>query len=75
MEPLTSLNISSPPLILNQKDFSKMSKEFSDFQELSITKKYYCYSCKKKCSKIYIETSPIECIHCHNQICEEILST
>ena len=75
MEPLTSLNISSPPLFLNQKDFSKMSKEFSDFQELSITKKYYCYSCKKKFSKIYIENSPIECIHCHSQICEEILSS
>jgi DNA-directed RNA polymerase subunit RPC12/RpoP len=75
MEPLKSLNISETPLILNRKDLSKISQEFSNFQELSITKKYYCYNCKKKFSKIYIENTPIECMHCHSPICEEILSS
>ena len=75
MEPLKSINLSESPLILNRKDLSKISKEFSNFQELSITKKYYCYNCKKKFSKIYIENTPIECMHCHSPICEEILSS
>ena len=75
MEPLKSINLSESPLILNRKDLSKISKDFSNFQELSITKKYYCYNCKKKFSKIYIENTPIECMHCHSPICEEILSS
>ena len=75
MEPLKSINLSESHLILNRKDLSKISKEFSNFQELSITKKYYCYNCKKKFSKIYIENTPIECMHCHSPICEEILSS
>ena len=68
MEHLKSLNITNNPLILKQK-------ELSDFKELGITKKYYCYNCQKQFSKIYIENSPIDCIYCYSQICEEILSS
>ena len=53
MEHLKPLNITNNPLILKQK-------ELSDFKELGITKKYYCYNCQKQFSKIYIENSPIE---------------
>jgi len=40
--------------------------------EKSTSKKYWCYNCKKTFNKIYIESQPIECIFCYNQICEEI---
>ena len=68
MEPLKTALKPKDPLFLNQS-------EFSDFQKISSTKKYYCYSCKKKFNKIFIENSSIECIYCHGQICEEILSS
>ena len=38
------------------------SKEPLEFKNISSTKKYYCYHCKKKFSKLYIENAPIECI-------------
>ena len=41
--------------------------------EKSSSKKYWCHNCKKTFNKIYIESQPIECIFCYNQICEEIL--
>lgn len=64
MEPLNTIkqNTSNISFIQNTKFF-----------KLSSTKKYYCYNCKNKFSKIYIENSPIECISCHSQLCEEIL--
>ena len=68
MEPLKTTNKQKNPLYLNQTDIS-------DFQKLSTTKKYYCYSCKKKFSKIFIENSAVECAYCFSQICEEILPT
>ena len=51
----------------------KLKKEISEFQTIGTTKKYYCYNCRKKFSKLYIENSPIECYFCYSQICEEIL--
>ena len=68
MEPLKTAIKPKDPLFLNQS-------EFSDFQKISSTKKYYCYNCKKKFNKIFIENCSIECIYCHSQICEEILSS
>ena len=44
MEPLKTTNKPKNPLYLNQTDIS-------DFQKLSTTKKYYCYSCKKNSVK------------------------
>ena len=41
--------------------------------EKSSSKKYWCHNCKKTFNKIYIESQPIECIFCYNQICEEII--
>ena len=41
---------------------------------LSLSKQYLCYNCKHIFNKIYIENSEVECIFCHNQICEEINS-
>ena len=70
---LTYLNQSSNNINLKQKNI-KNQKELSEFQNLSMTKKYYCYNCKKKFNKLYIENTPIECIFCYSQICEEILS-
>ena len=60
-------NIQTKQIHINQKN------EESKNQKLSMTKKYYCYNCKKKFNKLYIENSPIECIFCYSQICEEIL--
>jgi E3 ubiquitin-protein ligase RNF115/126 len=51
----------------------KNSYEESEFYKLGKTKIYYCYSCKKKFNKLYIENAQIECIFCYSQICEEIL--
>ena len=63
----------NPPLILQKNSISLNLQKSSNFQKLSSTKKYYCYNCKNKFSKIYIENSPIECISCYSQLCEEIL--
>ena len=41
---------------------------------LSLSKQYMCYNCKHIFNKIYIENSEVECIFCHNQLCEEINS-
>ena len=68
MEPLKTAIKPKDPLFLSQN-------EISDFQKISSTKKYYCYNCKKKFNKIFIENCSIECIYCHSQICEEILSS
>ena len=68
MEPLKTSTKQRDPLFLNQN-------ELSNFKKISITKKYYCYNCKKKFNKIFIENCSIECIYCHSQICEEILSS
>ena len=68
MEPLKTSTKQREPLFLNQNDFS-------NFKKISSTKKYYCYNCKKKFNKIFIENCSIECIYCHSQICEEILSS
>jgi hypothetical protein len=46
----------------------------SIFSNYSLTKKYHCYQCKKNFSKIFLENTPIECVFCYSQICEEILS-
>ena len=75
MEPLKSTTFANNSLLFTKKDFYQTSKDNSDFQKIATTKKYFCYSCRKKFSKICIENSPIECIHCYSQICEEILST
>ena len=68
MEPLKTSTKQRDPLFLNQN-------ELSNFKKISSTKKYYCYNCKKKFNKIFIENCSIECIYCHSQICEEILSS
>ena len=68
MEPLKASTKQRDPLFLNQNDLS-------NFKKISSTKKYYCYNCKKKFNKIFIENCSIECIYCHSQICEEILSS
>ena len=68
MEPLKTSTKQRDPLFLNQNDLS-------NFKKISSTKKYYCYNCKKKFNKIFIENCSIECIYCHSQICEEILSS
>ena len=68
MEPLKTSKKQREPLFLNQNDLS-------NFKKISSTKKYYCYNCKKKFNKIFIENCSIECIYCHSQICEEILSS
>ena len=68
MEPLKTSTKQREPLFLNQNDLS-------NFKKISSTKKYYCYNCKKKFNKIFIENCSIECIYCHSQICEEILSS
>ena len=68
MEPLKTSTKQREPLFLNQNDFS-------NFKKISSTQKYYCYNCKKKFNKIFIENCSIECIYCHSQICEEILSS
>ena len=60
--------------IQSRQTYIEQKKEESKSQKLGMTKKYYCYNCKKKFNKIYIESSPIECIFCYSQICEEILS-
>ena len=75
MEPLKSTTFPNNSLLFTKKDFYQTAKDNSDFQKIATTKKYFCYSCRKKFSKICIENSPIECIHCYSQICEEILST
>ena len=51
----------------------KKGQELSKLHTFTTTKKYYCYNCKKKFNKIYIENTPIECTFCYSQICEEIL--
>ena len=48
------------------------SKEKNQIYTLSKTKKYWCYLCKRSFNKIYIENQLIECIFCHNDLCEEI---
>ena len=68
MEPLKTSTKQRDPLFLNQNGLS-------NFKKISSTKKYYCYNCKKKFNKIFIENCSIECIYCHSQICEEILSS
>ena len=68
MEPLKTSTKQRDPLFLNQNDLS-------NFKKISSTKKYYCYNCKKNFNKIFIENCSIECIYCHSQICEEILSS
>ena len=68
MEPLKTSTKQRDPLFLNQNDLS-------NFKKISSTKTYYCYNCKKKFNKIFIENCSIECIYCHSQICEEILSS
>ena len=54
----------------------KMENPKSNKKEyiLSENKKYWCYICKHSFNKIYIEDQPIECIYCHNEMCEEILN-
>ena len=53
---------------------STMKKEkISEFQNFTTTKEYYCYNCKKKFNKIYIENTSIECTFCYSQLCEELL--
>ena len=59
----------------NDNSLKTDNKEPLEFKNISSTKKYYCYHCRKKFSKLYIENAPIECIFCYSQICEEILST
>jgi hypothetical protein len=60
---------------INSSHNKSESKEPLEFKNISSTKKYYCYHCKKKFSKLYIENAPIECNFCYSQICEEILPT
>ena len=43
------------------------------FESMGTKKNYWCYNCKKKFSKLYIENSTVECIFCYSQFCEEIL--
>ena len=53
-----------------------MTKENnSKFEFFTTTKEYYCYNCKKKFNKLYIENTSIECIFCYSQLCEEVLSS
>ena len=67
MEPIISPSLLPKSNVISKSDIN------SNFQKLSSTKKYYCYNCKNKFTKIYIENSPIECISCYSQLCEEIL--
>jgi E3 ubiquitin-protein ligase RNF115/126 len=54
---------------MNSKEENK-----NNTYKLSKTKKYWCYLCKHSFSKIYIENQLVECIFCHNDLCEEILN-
>jgi len=69
---------SADKIIINLNQVSIQSniqkqKGTSEIEKISKTKKFYCYNCKKKFNKLYIENTPIECIFCYSQICEEIL--
>ena len=73
MESSNLIKIHSNKNYINQLKNSNNSQNQSEFHKLGSTKNYYCYNCKKKFTKLYIENSPIECIFCYSQICEEIL--
>ena len=51
----------------------KDTKSSHLFENMGVKKNYWCYNCKKKFSKLYIENTTVECIFCYSQICEEIL--
>ena len=71
MESLTK-KINEPNSIIFKESAMKKEK-ISEFQNFTTTKEYYCYNCKKKFNKIYIENTSIECTFCYSQLCEELL--
>jgi hypothetical protein len=71
MESLTK-KINEPNSIIFKESTMKKEK-ISEFQNFTTTKEYYCYNCKKKFNKIYIENTSIECTFCYSQLCEELL--
>ena len=71
MESLTK-KINEPNSIIFKESTTKKEK-ISEFQNFTTTKEYYCYNCKKKFNKIYIENTSIECTFCYSQLCEELL--
>ncbi len=56
----------------DQNSIMKKEKN-SELEGFTTTKEYYCYNCKKKFNKIYIENTSIECTFCYSQLCEELL--
>lgn len=68
MEPPKNLN----PNNISSNQININNQELQDYQ-IGITKKFYCYNCKKKFNKLYFENTAIECTFCYSQLCEEIL--